>query len=68
MCSATVFFLGGYPIGVVIAPIMLIEDWQLHYTQFSSIIVPSLLPNISIDFMGTLGSLFLLVFVYWYKM
>jgi spore photoproduct lyase len=24
---------GGYPIGVVIAPIMPIEDWQLHYTQ-----------------------------------
>jgi spore photoproduct lyase len=24
---------GGYPIGVVIAPIMPIEDWQLHYGQ-----------------------------------
>lgn len=29
---------GGYPIGLVIAPIMLIEDWELHYTQlFDSI-------------------------------
>jgi spore photoproduct lyase len=29
---------GGYPVGVVIAPIMPIEDWQLHYTQlFDSI-------------------------------
>ncbi|MBW4490704.1 MAG: radical SAM protein [Trichocoleus desertorum ATA4-8-CV12] len=24
---------GGYPIGLVIAPIMPIEDWQQHYTQ-----------------------------------
>ena len=24
---------GGYPVGVVIAPIMPIEDWELHYTQ-----------------------------------
>jgi spore photoproduct lyase len=24
---------GGYPVGVVIAPIMPIEDWQLHYAQ-----------------------------------
>jgi spore photoproduct lyase len=24
---------GGYPIGVVIAPIMPIDDWQQHYTQ-----------------------------------
>lgn len=24
---------GGYPIGLVIAPIMAIEDWELHYTQ-----------------------------------
>lgn len=24
---------GGYPIGLVIAPIMAIEDWQTHYTQ-----------------------------------
>jgi spore photoproduct lyase len=24
---------GGYPIGLVIAPIMPIEDWQLHYSQ-----------------------------------
>lgn len=24
---------GGYPIGIVIAPIMPIEDWQVHYSQ-----------------------------------
>jgi spore photoproduct lyase len=24
---------GGYPVGLVIAPIMLIEDWELHYTR-----------------------------------
>jgi spore photoproduct lyase len=24
---------GGYPIGIVIAPIMAMEDWQTHYTQ-----------------------------------
>jgi spore photoproduct lyase len=24
---------GGYPIGVVIAPIMAVEDWQMHYTR-----------------------------------
>ena len=24
---------GGYPVGLVIAPIMAIEDWQEHYTQ-----------------------------------
>jgi spore photoproduct lyase len=24
---------GGYPVGLVIAPIMAIEDWQTHYTQ-----------------------------------
>jgi spore photoproduct lyase len=24
---------GGYPIGLVIAPIMAIDDWQTHYTQ-----------------------------------
>jgi spore photoproduct lyase len=24
---------GGYPVGIVIAPIMLIDDWELHYTQ-----------------------------------
>lgn len=24
---------GGYPVGIVIAPIMLIDDWQVHYTQ-----------------------------------
>lgn len=24
---------GGYPVGLVIAPIMAIEDWQMHYTQ-----------------------------------
>ena len=24
---------GGYPVGVVLAPIMLIPDWQQHYTQ-----------------------------------
>jgi len=24
---------GGYPVGVVIAPIMPIDDWQLHYAQ-----------------------------------
>jgi spore photoproduct lyase len=24
---------GGYPVGVVIAPIMPIADWELHYTQ-----------------------------------
>jgi spore photoproduct lyase len=24
---------GGYPVGLVIAPIMAIEDWQSHYTQ-----------------------------------
>ncbi len=24
---------GGYPVGLVIAPIMPIEDWQAHYTQ-----------------------------------
>ncbi|AFZ34629.1 spore photoproduct lyase [Stanieria cyanosphaera PCC 7437] len=24
---------GGYPVGLVIAPIMAISDWQLHYTQ-----------------------------------
>lgn len=24
---------GGYPVGLVIAPIMLIEDWELHYTK-----------------------------------
>lgn len=29
---------GGYPVGLVIAPIMLIEDWELHYAQlFDSI-------------------------------
>ena len=29
---------GGYPVGLVIAPIMLIEDWELHYTRlFDSI-------------------------------
>ncbi len=29
---------GAYPVGLVIAPIMLIEDWELHYTQlFDSI-------------------------------
>jgi spore photoproduct lyase len=26
-------FEGGYPLGVVIAPIMPIEDWRSHYTQ-----------------------------------
>jgi len=35
---------GGYPVGLVIAPIMLIDDWELHYTQlFDSI-------NASLDF------------------
>ncbi|PIG93994.1 spore photoproduct lyase family protein [Gloeocapsopsis sp. IPPAS B-1203] len=24
---------GGYPVGIVIAPIMLIDDWELHYTR-----------------------------------
>jgi spore photoproduct lyase len=24
---------GGYPVGLVIAPIMLMDDWQMHYTQ-----------------------------------
>lgn len=24
---------GGYPVGLVIAPIMLMDDWELHYTQ-----------------------------------
>lgn len=24
---------GGYPVGLVIAPIMLIDDWELHYSQ-----------------------------------
>lgn len=29
---------GGYPVGLVIAPIMLIDDWQMHYTRlFDSI-------------------------------
>lgn len=29
---------GGYPVGLVIAPIMLIEDWELHYARlFDSI-------------------------------
>jgi spore photoproduct lyase len=35
---------GGYPVGLVIAPIMLIDDWELHYTQlFDSI-------NAALDF------------------
>ncbi|WP_250125179.1 spore photoproduct lyase family protein [Chroococcidiopsis sp. CCMEE 29] len=30
--------VGGYPVGLVIAPIMLMNDWELHYTQlFDSI-------------------------------
>jgi spore photoproduct lyase len=30
--------LGGYPVGLVIAPIMLMNDWELHYTRlFDSI-------------------------------
>ncbi|KJH71166.1 spore photoproduct lyase family protein [Aliterella atlantica] len=24
---------GGYPVGIVIAPIMLMDDWELHYTK-----------------------------------
>jgi spore photoproduct lyase len=33
---------GGYPVGVVIAPIMPIEDWQLHYTQLLDSIATAL--------------------------
>jgi spore photoproduct lyase len=33
---------GGYPVGVVIAPIMLIEDWQMHYSQLFDAIAEAL--------------------------
>ena len=32
----------GYPIGIVIAPIMAIADWQLHYTQLFDLISKTL--------------------------
>lgn len=33
---------GGYPVGVVIAPIMPIEDWQAHYSQLLDTIATAL--------------------------
>jgi spore photoproduct lyase len=33
---------GGYPVGLVIAPIMAIEDWQGHYTQLFDDLLPAL--------------------------
>jgi spore photoproduct lyase len=33
---------GGYPVGLVIAPIMPIEDWQSHYTQLLDAIATAL--------------------------
>jgi spore photoproduct lyase len=33
---------GGYPVGVVIAPIMPIEDWQRHYSQLFDAIAEAL--------------------------
>jgi len=33
---------GGYPVGLVIAPIMPIEDWELHYTQLFEAIAAAL--------------------------
>ena len=33
---------GGYPVGVVIAPIMPMEDWELHYTQLLDSIATAL--------------------------
>lgn len=33
---------GGYPIGLVIAPIMPIDDWQMHYSQLFDLISTAL--------------------------
>ncbi len=33
---------GGYPVGVVIAPIMPIDDWQMHYSQLLDAITTAL--------------------------
>lgn len=33
---------GGYPVGLVIAPIMFMDDWELHYTQLFDLISEAL--------------------------
>jgi spore photoproduct lyase len=33
---------GGYPVGIVIAPIMLIDDWQMHYSKLFDLISDAL--------------------------
>jgi len=41
---------GGYPVGLVIAPIMAIEDWQLHYTDLLNEIETALDFNCDLTF------------------
>jgi spore photoproduct lyase len=41
---------GGYPIGLVIAPIMPIDDWQLHYSQLFDLISEALDFNCDLTF------------------